>query len=39
MDTYNANGEVENGRIAFQLKATDVLKCSADAQIISVRLE
>lgn len=39
MDTYNINGEVENGRITFQLKATDALKRSADGKIISVRLE
>jgi hypothetical protein len=39
MDTFNANGEVENGRITFQLKATDDLKRSADGTVIPVRLE
>jgi hypothetical protein len=39
MDTYNANGEVENGRVAFQLKATDTLKRSADGKAILLGLE
>jgi hypothetical protein len=39
MDTYNVNGEVENGRITFQLKATDALQRSADGKVIFVRLE
>ena len=39
MDTFNANGEVENGRITFQLKATDDLKRSADGTVTPVRLE
>ena len=39
MDTYNADGEVENGRISFQLKATDSLKRSANGAVIRVRLE
>lgn len=39
MDTFNANGEVENGRIAFQLKATDARKRSVDGTTIPVRLE
>lgn len=39
MDTYNARGEVENGRIAFQLKATNALKRSTDGKVILVRLE
>lgn len=39
MHTYNPNGEVENGKVLFQLKATDVLKKSADGMVISVRLE
>ncbi len=32
LTTYNANGEVENGKIYFQLKATDSLRVSADGQ-------
>jgi hypothetical protein len=39
IDTYNAAGEVENGRISVQLKATDALKRSADGTVIPVRLE
>jgi hypothetical protein len=39
MDTYNANGEVENDRILLQLKATDSLRRSADGAVIPVRLE
>ena len=39
MDTYNTRGEVENGRIAFQLKATNALKRSTDGKVILVRLE
>jgi hypothetical protein len=39
MDTYNVNGEVENGRVAFQLRATDALKRSADGMVILLRLE
>jgi hypothetical protein len=39
MDTYNVNCGVENGRIAFQLKATDTLMRLADGESISVRLE
>jgi hypothetical protein len=30
---------VENGSVLFQLKATDVLKKSADSTVISIRLE
>lgn len=39
MDTYNANGEPENGQIEFQLKATDTPKRSADEKDFIVRLE
>ncbi len=39
METYNSYGEVENGRIAFQLKATDSLKLLADSTAIPIRLE
>jgi Domain of unknown function (DUF4365) len=39
METYNAHGEVENGWIWFQLKATDSLKRSADGRVVSLRLE
>ncbi len=39
METYNAAGEVENGWVRFQLKATDALKRSADGTVIPLRLE
>jgi hypothetical protein len=39
MDTYNARGEVENGWVRFQLKATDSLRRSADGTVIPLRLE
>ena len=39
METYNADGEVENGRVTFQLKATDSLKRSADGTVIRLRLQ
>lgn len=39
MQTYNADGEVESGRVLFQLKASDVVRCSADGQWIPLRLE
>ena len=39
MTTYSASGEVEDGKIMFQLKATDHLKRSADGTVIPVRLE
>ena len=39
MHTYNADGEVENGKVLFQLKATDFLKRSASGMAIPVRLE
>jgi hypothetical protein len=39
MQTYNADGEVENGWVRFQLKATDSVKRSADGTVIPLRLE
>ena len=39
LDTYTADGEVENGRILLQLKATDSRRRSADGTVIPVRLE
>jgi hypothetical protein len=39
MQTYNAGGEVENGWVRFQLKATDSVKRSADGTVIPLRLE
>src|SRR3954451_23753318 len=39
METYNADGEVENGWVWFQLKATDTVKRSADGMVILLRLE
>jgi hypothetical protein len=38
-ETYNARGEVENGRIVFQLNATDNLRRSADQSVIPLRLD
>jgi hypothetical protein len=39
METFTADGEVQNGRILFQLKATDFLRMSADGTVIPIRLE
>jgi hypothetical protein len=39
VETYSSEGEVQNGRIVLQLKATDSLKRSADGTVIPVRLE
>ena len=39
VETYNSKGEVQNGRIVFQLKATDSLKRSADGTVIPIRLD
>src|SRR5690348_17287631 len=39
VETYNEVGEVQNGRIVFQVKATDVLKTSANGAIIHLRLD
>jgi hypothetical protein len=35
METYNEAGEVENGRIVFQLKATDHPRQSSDGSALS----
>jgi hypothetical protein len=37
--TFNRKGEFENGRLLFQLKATDRLKVSADGQTVACRIE
>lgn len=39
MQTFDANGELESGRVLFQLKATQSLKRSADGTVIPLRLE
>ena len=39
METYNAQGEIENGGVWFQLKATDTLQVVSKKQAIPVRLE
>jgi hypothetical protein len=39
METYNPEGEVENGWIWFQLKATETLRRSADRKVMPFRLE
>ncbi len=39
METYNARGEVQNGWVWFQLKATDFLKRLADGTVLPLRLE
>jgi hypothetical protein len=39
MFTYTADGEIENGHIEFQLKATDHLPLSADRQTIRFPVE
>jgi hypothetical protein len=38
MSTYNDIGEIENGQIAFQLKATDRLRISRRGKAIPVRV-
>jgi hypothetical protein len=38
MFTYSDEGEIENGHVEFQLKATDRLKLSSDARTIAVRV-
>jgi Domain of unknown function (DUF4365) len=38
MTTYDRNGEVENGEVLYQLKATDRLKRTADGQTILFRV-
>jgi uncharacterized protein DUF4365 len=37
--TYNARGEVENGDLLFQLKATDHLRRSADGESVFLRID
>ena len=39
MTTYDRRGEIENGQVYFQLKATDALKVSADGKEIFCRLD
>jgi hypothetical protein len=39
METYNENGERQNGRVLFQLKATDALRLRDDGRTVAVRLE
>jgi hypothetical protein len=39
MQTFNRRGEVENGRVFFQLKATDHLKRTVDGSSVSCRVE
>lgn len=39
MKTYNRNGEVENGDVLFQLKATERVKWTADGQTILFRID
>ena len=38
MITYDPNGEVENGEVLFQMKATDRLRRAADGQAILFRV-
>ena|ERR1700722_19767228 len=39
MQTYNRVGEVENGRVLFQLKATNQLKISRDGHSVLCRVD
>lgn len=39
MFTYNQNGEIENGSVGIQLKATDSIQLSKDGATIQVRVE
>jgi hypothetical protein len=39
MTTFNRRGEIENGDVRFQIKATDSLKVISSRNAISVRLE
>jgi hypothetical protein len=39
METFDANGDIENGGVWFQLKATGTLKVRARSQAIPVRME
>ena len=38
LSTYNAEGEIENGQVYLQLKATDAIKTLQDAQTIAFPL-
>src|SRR5271156_5006203 len=37
--TYDQDGNVENGRVLVQLKATDHLKLVADGELVACRIE
>jgi hypothetical protein len=39
MFTYNDQGEVENGHVLFQVKATDTLQVLKDGQTVPLRVE
>lgn len=39
LSTYDQNGEVENGEVRLQLKATDHLKVTADGETIVFRVQ
>ncbi|MBL8793621.1 MAG: DUF4365 domain-containing protein [Planctomycetia bacterium] len=39
METYNARGEPESGRVLFQLKATDKLKVGTQGRSVTARLD
>ncbi len=39
MQTYNRLGEIENGRVLFQVKATNHLKISPDGHSVSCRID
>ena len=39
MTTFNRHGEIENGDVRLQIKATDAIKVAAGRTAITVRLE
>jgi hypothetical protein len=39
MNTFNRRGEIENGDVRFQIKATETLKLVSGGNAIAVRLE
>lgn len=39
MTTFNRRGEIENGDVRLQIKATDSIKTAADGGAVSVRME
>lgn len=39
MTTFNRRGEIENGDVRLQIKATDSIKTVADGAAVSVRME